>query len=243
MAQLVDIESQISLKYRLQRGAQLRVDDHHFEAEHVCRILGEHVTESRRERIAEVVAERTFSVAVVAEHLYDIGNISAVMRSAESFGYLPFHIVERPDSKYKMSDRISRGTEKWLDIHRSQSCATTFSKLRKEGYQIFATDLKATHQLQQIDFSKKTAVVFGNEKEGISDYMREHADGTFIIPMYGFAQSFNISVAAALTFFHIHSARCQALKSSGDLTEVEKAAVTAQYYMRTLDSYKDILMR
>lgn len=243
MANLVELESQVNLKYNLSRSERLQVGGREFLATDIVQRLGTHLTDSRKARIDEVVKSRTFSIAVVAEHLYDIGNISAVMRSAESFGYLPFHIIERPESKYKMSDRISRGTEKWLDIHKTQSAEKTLAGLRAGGYQVFATDLKATHTLQEIDFTKKTAIVFGNEKDGITDFMREKADGTFIIPMYGFAQSFNISVAAALTFFHIHEARKRSLGQPGDLTPQEMAAVTAQYYMRTLDSYEEILLR
>jgi len=212
-----------------------------YSATTVTEKLSAHMTAERRARIEGVLKDRTFSVAAVAEHLYDIGNISAVMRSAESFGFLPFHIIERKEARYKMSDRISRGSEKWLDIHKHKSTRDCFADLKSQGFQIFATDLNADCELQDIDFSKKVAIVFGNEKDGISEEARAQADGRFIIPMRGFAQSFNISVAAALCFYHAYRDRCARLGRSGDLTIEEKQFVRAHYYLRTLDSAEQIL--
>lgn len=243
MANLVELEELIQNKYRLQRSGVFKLGDREFTVEQVIKVLRPHLTQSRIKRIQEVVVGRTFSVATVAEHLYDIGNVSAVMRSAESFGFLPFHIIERPGAKYKMSDRISRGTEKWLDISKHIDATTTLANLRQSGFKIYATDLNASHKLEDINFNDRVAIVFGNEKDGISNFTRENADGTFKIPMQGFAQSFNISVAAALIFFHIHSARERILGQSGDLSINEQLYVEAQYYMRTLDSFENILKR
>src|SRR4030067_2355738 len=108
----------IELPYKSQiiRNEKFIFRDREFTAKEVVNILEPILTPARKARIMQVVNSRTYSVATIAENLYDIGNISAVMRTAESFGFLPFHIVERSDSRYKMSDRISRGSEKWLDI-------------------------------------------------------------------------------------------------------------------------------
>jgi tRNA (guanosine-2'-O-)-methyltransferase len=232
-----------SLPYKAQilRSGEFNFAGRTVSAAAVIERLSSILTDARKERIATVVNERTYNMVTIAEHLYDIGNISAVMRSAECFGFMPFHIIERAGSKYKMSDRISRGTEKWLDIHLYKSAGPVngseecYKKLRSEGYKIYATDLNATTSIEDIDFSQKVAVVFGNERDGISEYTREHADGRVLIPMYGFAQSLNISVAAALMFSTIHGARRKVLGKSGDLSEAEKQILTAHYYLRTLD--------
>jgi tRNA (guanosine-2'-O-)-methyltransferase len=231
-----------SLPYHAQilRAGEFQMAGRTVLAAEVVERLAPILTDSRRARIAKVVDERTYNVATFAEHLYDVGNISAVMRSAESFGFMPFHIVERLDAKYKMSDRISRGTEKWLDIHKygaknSDGPSDCMKALRADGYKIYATDLNATTSIEEIDFSQKVAVVFGNERDGISNYTRDNADGRVLIPMYGFAQSFNISVAAALLFSSIHRTRRNLLGSSGDLTAAEKQILTAHYFLRTLD--------
>lgn len=223
-------------KWQIENNSTFHVADRIVSAQEVVETLAPHLTDERKSRINSVIEQRTYNVATVVEHLYDIGNISAVMRSAESFGFLPFHIIERPDAKYKMSDRISRGSEKWLDIYRHTSTETAFSKLRERGYKIYATDLQETQPIDEIDFSTgRSAVVFGNERDGISDKARRLVDASFKLPMRGFAQSFNISVAAALTFQTIHRQRKAHGIQNGDLSADEKLIVRAHYYLRTLD--------
>lgn len=232
-----------TLPYKAQilESGSFQFGQREWSADEVVAQLEPLLTPERVQRISHVIDGRTFNVATVAEGLYDIGNISAVMRSAESFGFLPFHIVERKGSRYKMSDRISRGSEKWLDIRKTVGPEECFLELRKNNYKIYATDLRASHKIEEINFTERVAVVFGNEKDGISDFTREHADGTFIWPMYGFAQSFNISVAAALCFSYIHRERVSRYGHSGDLTAKEKSMLKAHYYLRTLDSAPEIL--
>ncbi len=229
-------------KWQITRGPEIRVAERNFSAAEIIAKLGAHLTGERMARIDGVIDQRTFHVATVVEHLYDIGNISAVMRSAESFGFLPFHIVERPGAKYKMSDRISRGSEKWLDIHRHTSTPVCLRELKNAGYRIYASDLSAKATIHEIDFSQPSAVIFGNERDGISEEVRNQVDACFILPMHGFAQSFNISVAAALTFQTIHRQR-EARGMVGDLIPSEKLSLRAQYYLRTLSSAEDILRK
>lgn len=218
------------------------IGDHEFSAHQIVQVLEPYLTAARTEKINQVIEQRTRNIAVVVEGLYDIGNISAVMRSAESFGYLPFHIIEKVGAKYKKSKRISRGTEKWLDIRRHQGSDSGIEALRRDGFKIYATDLQATTSIDAIDWTQKSAIVFGSEHEGISESMRAAADETFLLPMYGFAQSFNISVAAALCFSEIQRQR-MSKGMPGDLSEIEKSILKAHYYLRTLDSAESILQR
>src|SRR5690606_7690948 len=101
--------------------------------------------------------------------------------------------------------------------------------LKEQGYRVLATDLEASHSIDEIDFTQKTALVFGNERDGISDEMHALADGTVRIPMLGFAQSFNISVAAALCFQYVLQDRIRRRGSQGDLTERERTILRAAY--------------
>lgn len=210
-------------------------------AKQICDVLAPIITDIRRERIESVINERTFNVAVVAEGLCDMGNINAVLRSAESFGFLPIHILERDAQKYKRSERVSKGSEKWLDIHRSYDNVGSLKALKVQGYQIVATALEDAIPMEQVDFSKPTAVILGNEKDGVSDEALALSDVRAIIPTTGFTQSFNISVAASIVLYHVHQERRKQLGKSGDLTESEKDQIRAQYYLRTLDSAEQIL--
>ena len=207
----------------------------------VIQALAPLLTENRKARIEDVLAKRTYNVATVVEHLYDTGNISAVMRTAESFGFLPFHIVEKPEAKYKKSERTSKGSEKWLDIHKHTDSLSLIQNLKGQGYSVWATSLDQSVPIHEVDFSQKVAVVFGNERDGVSPEALSACDGRFQIPMNGFTQSFNISVAAALTFYHIYESRRKLMGESGDLMDDQKDELRALYFQKTLQSSDKIL--
>lgn len=208
----------------------------------ICELIGPLLTPERKQKIDKVIEGRTFDVAVVLEGIYDRGNISAVMRTAEAFGFVNFHIVETQE-KFKEANRVSQGADKWIEDQKWPQTKGCVQALKQEGYQICVTSLEASRPLQEIDFTKPTAFVLGNEKSGVSAEMLAAADERIIIPMSGFVQSFNISVAGAIGLYHIWQQREQRLGQSGNLTAVEKQYLRAQYYLRTQDSAVDVLRR
>lgn len=229
-------ETELPFDFRdeLRREGLIEVMGHSYNADDLIEKLRPLVEDKRWGRIESVVQNRTWNIMTITEQLYDIGNLSAVMRSAESFGFLPFSVLDREGSEYKKSDRISKGSEKWLHIsheHNMESCVKT---AQQAGYQVLATSLKNSQPISEYDFSKPTAFVFGNERDGVSPEMLGLVDGCIQIPMQGFTQSFNISVAAALCFQWAHQDRVQKLGHSGDLTESEKRNLLAQYLMRSI---------
>ncbi|MCB9026038.1 MAG: RNA methyltransferase [Bdellovibrionaceae bacterium] len=199
------------------------------------------LTESRWDRIQNTIKNRTLNIVPVLEHIYDRGNISAVMRSAEAFGFINFHIVERPDGQFKTSNRVTQGTDKWLKIKKHKETKKCLGELKERGFKIYATHLNATVAIDEIDFTQASAVILGNEKEGVSEEALEMCDDTFIIPMFGFAQSFNISVAGALCFYHIHKYRLEKMGSSGDLCEKDAAKFTLEYMCKSIKGAEKIL--
>lgn len=205
----------------------------------VLDLLLPQITDERRKRFDEVLTHRTFEVATVCESIYDRGNISAVIRSAEAFGFAPFHIIET-DEKFKNSARITRGAEKWIEEKKWQSSAEAIRFLKSEKRKLIVTSLDANIAIDDIDFSQPVALVMGNEKEGVSEVMKASADYRIKIPMYGFVQSFNISVAAAISLYHISQKRKQLGKTS-ELTKEQKEILKAHYVIRTLDSGVDQL--
>lgn len=202
-------------------------------------LLSSQLTPERQKRIQEVIANRTFSVSVVCESIYDRGNISAAMRSAEAFGFAPFHVIETSE-KFKNANRVTRGSEKWIEIQKWKSTKDCISFLKKQNRKLLVTSLDANISIEEIDFSQPCAVVLGNEKEGVSQEMLEAADYRIKIPMYGFVQSFNISVAAALCLYHISQSRRQKGITS-ELTDKQKRILEAVYTLRTLDSAEEQL--
>lgn len=235
------LQATLDFKNQILRQSEWQVGDRRLRPEEIIKILEPHLTPERVARVRTVVSGRTFQVATVVEHLYDIGNISAVMRSAESFGFLPFHLIEKKDAKYKKSDRISKGSEKWLDLKKWSDTRECLGALKKAGYRICVTTLEGARPITEESFDVPTAIVFGNEKDGVSQEALEMADSRVMIPMTGFTQSFNISVAAALSFYQIYQKRVAIKGKNGDLTPEEVAQVTANYYLRTLETAGQII--
>lgn len=212
-----------------------------WTAEEAIETLGPLLSESRRQRIADVVRERTYTVATVIEGTVNTGNVSAVMRTAEALGFQSFHVI-RGESPYKHSVRTTQGAQKWLDVSIWDSAIDCARRLKDEGYEIVVTHLGPDAvPLQVIDFTCKTAVVFGNELKGASDEILELADRTVIIPSTGFVRSFNISVAAAMVLHKANLDRENALGTNGDLTDDEQRALTAEFYFRAVNHAEDIL--
>ncbi len=209
--------------------------DHPMQYRDVIEKLGPFVTDNRKKRIQDVVNNRTNNIVPVFDGLYDRGNVSAVLRSAESFGLQTCHIIETQE-KFKAAKAVSNGAEKWLDIHKWKNPVDCISNLKANNFQIVSTHLEASKPISEIDFSKPTAIVFGNEKDGVSKEMLAASDHNIIIPMQGFSQSFNISVAAAISFYHIYQDRIRKLGRHGDLSEAEKKILEAKYFLYSVDN-------
>ena len=164
--------------------------------------LEDYVTENRKDNFKKVLSNRTRHFSVALENIYQEHNSSAVVRSCDIFGIQDLHVIEN-NYKSKVSRHVAKGAQKWLTFHRykkdlnnTQEC---INQLKNNGYQIIAT---TPHNdsclLHEFDISKKSAFVFGVEKTGVSNQILNQADGFLKIPMVGFTESLNISVAAAI---------------------------------------------
>lgn len=203
--------------------------------------IGPLLSDERRVKIDRVVSLRNFDTAVVLEGIYDRGNISAVMRSAEGLGFGNFHVIETQE-KFKEANRVTQGADKWVEVQKWKKTTDCVKRLKDQGYKICVTHLdEKSKPLHEIDFTGKTALVLGNEKDGVSAEMIEAADECIIIPMTGFVQSFNISVAGALSLYHISQDRLKRRGTNASLTQEDQDVLRAYYYMRTQDSSRKYL--
>ena len=198
------------------------------------------LTPERQKKIENVVAKRCFSIPVVLESIYDRGNISAVMRTAEGLGFSNFHIIETQE-KFKNSQRVTQGADKWVETKKWKSTTEAIKYFKDNKIRLCVTSLEAAKPLHEVDFSTPLALVLGNEKDGVSKEMLEAADERVIIPMPGFVQSFNISVAGALCLYQIFQTRLHRLGKNEDVTPEQISILKASYALRTLDSADDIL--
>ncbi len=167
------------------------------------------VTENRKQRIEEVSKLRTRFLTVVLEDIYQSHNASAVLRTCDCFGIQDVHIIENKN-KYNVNPDVALGSSDWLTLHRYNykdfNTYNCLNNLKKQGYSIIAASPhKNDCSLEELDISRKTAIIFGTEKSGLSESAIELSDGFVKIPMYGFTESFNISVSAAITLYSLTS--------------------------------------
>lgn len=166
------------------------------------------VTDRRKERLQEVLAERTRHMCVVLEDVYQAHNASAVLRSCDCFGVQDIHFIENKH-KFKISEEVSMGSTQWLNIKKynaeeKNNTKHCLQELKKKGYRIVATTPhKDDKTIAELDITKPFALVFGTEITGITQDVFDEADEFVKIPMYGFTESFNISVCAALCMYEL----------------------------------------
>ena len=190
------------------------------------------VSERRKSRLCEVLEERTNYMTLVLEDVYQSHNFSAVLRSADIFGNQNIHFIEKRN-KYKISEDVSMGSTQWLTLNRYQqfenNTKACLTGLKEKGYKIVATSLhKNSKSLEELDISKPFAMVFGTELTGITPDVEEMADEFVKLPMYGFTESFNISVCAALCMYQL-STRIRKEVDNYKLTEAEKDTIYTEW--------------
>jgi len=200
------------------------------------------ISENRKERFTEILSQRTNFITVAVEDVYQMHNTSAVVRSCESFGVQTAHLIEGKYGK-RLDEEIAMGAQKWVDIERYQNSETAIETLRNNGYKIVATSPHADSSLlQDFKLDGKTALFFGTEKKGLSEYVLDNSDAFLKIPMVGFTESLNISVSAAIILQQLTTQ----LKTSNidwKLTETEMLERRLDWTKKSIKSIDDILER
>jgi len=210
------------------------------------------MTDERRDQMAQVLAQRTKYLTVVLEDIFQPQNASAVLRTCDCFGIQDVHIIENRN-EFNIDPEVVMGSSKWISIHRynqkQNNTREAIQKLKKQGYRIVATSPhKDDVNLESLDLNAgKLALVFGTELTGISDIVREEADEFMKIPMYGFTESFNISVSAAISMHHLKH-KLQQSSIDWQLSEADRQGVYLQWLKRSVKKsdllvdkfYKDI---
>lgn len=165
------------------------------------------ISDTRKKRFEEVLSNRTDHLRIVLENVYQDHNASAVLRSCESFGVQQIHFIENRNH-LRISEDVSMGSHKWLNIQRhnetENNTVATIKHLKSLGYRVVATTPHTNDcTIDVLPIDKKLALVFGTELEGVSQDALDMADEFVKIPMYGFTESFNVSVCAALCLYEL----------------------------------------
>lgn len=205
--------------------------------------LYEFITDERKERFEEVLEKRTKHITLILEDLYQSRNISAVMRSADGFGLQELHIIE-DNHKWTGTKSVSKGASSWLTLHKYKGedpVTDCIENLKARGFRIVATSPhKSGYTPDSLPIDKPLAIVMGTELTGISDKLMSQVDDYVEIPMYGFSESFNVSVAASIALNRVRT-RIEEAGVNNGLSEEEKQKLRMVWAYKTVKDAKAIL--
>ncbi len=212
----------------------------------LIKYLENFLTPHRKALFQRILENRTRYLTVVLEDIYQPHNASAVLRSCECFGIQDIHIIENRNS-YTVNPDVALGASKWLTLikynTKENNTPDALNRLRNEGYRLVATvPGKTATLLQNFDLNKgKTALLFGTELTGLSKDALNMADEFLEIPMFGFTESFNISVSASIILSQLvlkfHS------EDYWKLTEKEKESIYFEWLKKSIKSSGQIIAR
>ncbi len=159
------------------------------------------VLPGRLERLRDILSRRTRHLTVLLERVHDPHNIAACLRTCDAFGIQDLHMIPDNPTSTKISRVVSSGAHRWITVHRHDDTESALQALRVAGYRVYATALgagPAPAPVHELPLADPLCIAFGNESDGVSDLLRDHADGLAAIPMQGFVESLNVSVAFAI---------------------------------------------
>jgi len=179
------------------------------------------IRDDRKERVRAALQARMGSVVVVLEAVHRRHNVSAILRSAESFGVHEVHMVIGP---FRPSKGAARGAERWVELHRHDSLGPCIADLKARGYRVVVADVGVgAASPEHVPVDQPLAILFGSEHTGVSELARSLADGAVTVPMRGLTESLNVSVAAACILQRVVERR-RAHVGHGDLEPARQDA-------------------
>jgi len=211
----------------------------------VLEYLESYLTERRKELIDDTRKWRTRHIIMVAEDTYQEHNASALVRTADCFGLQEVHIIERRH-EYKMARRMTRGADKWVEMYlyddnTAKNTQFCIDQLKNRGYKLVATTPHENSiSIHELPVGHKLALFFGREKEGLSKNIIDQADHLVHIPMYGFTESFNVSVSAALSLQILVSKLHNFDRSIWGLSLKDEMEKRIEWYIKSMRHGKDI---
>ena len=208
----------------------------------VCAALAPLLTAERIARIDQVLAQRLGSLVTVVEDTYDPHNAAATIRTTEAIGLGELHVIEAAQ-RFSIAGGVTRGAHRWIELHRWRTAEAAVAALRARGFRVFATLPGAPHTIDDVDVTAPLAVAFGNEHVGLSPAAIAACDGALGVPMFGFTESFNLSVTVALAMSRIAARRRAAIGNPGDLDEHRRRELRARWFALKIRGALGVLER
>jgi tRNA (guanosine-2'-O-)-methyltransferase len=213
-----------------------------FGPEAVCEALTPMLTPERMARIDAVLASRLASVVTIVEDTYDPHNAAATIRTTEAIGLQELHVIE-PGDRFSAARGVTRGAHKWIEITRWKDPAAVVRSLKERGFRVYATLPGASYSIEDVDVSTPIAVAFGNEHDGLSQAAIDACDGALGVPMFGFTESYNLSVTVALAMSRIATRRRAHLGAQGDLPADRLRVLRARWFALKIRNAVGVLER
>lgn len=198
--------------------------------------LQPYVSPARQQRIAEVLDARVASIEVAIEQPADPHNAAAIVRTAEALGAGMVHAVTETSGILR-ARKVTRGTYYWMETRHHRDFASFEADIRARGMLLAGAcvDEASSVELQQLPVTRPMCVVFGNEKNGLSDAARSRCDMLFHVEMYGMCESLNLSVSAAISLHNLLGRRRRVLGRMGDIDTTRRTWLEAKWYAKALD--------
>jgi len=195
--------------------------------------LSPFITEHKKNLVEEILNRRTRFITIVVEDIYQTQNASAIVRTCDCLSIQDVHIIEN-QNEYDLNPNVELGASQWVNLVRhnqnENNTIACLKSLKSHGYQIVGTRLhEKSQKLPDFSLQEPIALVFGTELEGLSEEALSQCDKLLKIPMYGFTESYNISVSASIILYHL----VQLLYSSNlnwKLTDIEKDELRIKWY-------------
>lgn len=234
----------------------IRVEDSLYPARAVVEALAPHITDARAARLAEIIDRRIGHIVLAVENLHYSHNASACLRTAEAFGLqdvvavediepLPLPLVDEPDGP-TIAKKVSKTAHRWLDVHRLLGPDALADWTHARGAALFGALPARGEPLDTLPIDRPIVLLFGNEMTGIRPETERVCDGAFRIPMWGFTESFNVSVSVGIALQTLVPPIRTALAehgAEGDLTPTRRLELTARWYAEDVRAAGPILRR
>jgi len=188
-------------------------------------------TEKRIEKIKWVLSKRQPSFRVILENIHDPHNVSAIFRTCDAAGIPKVSLVYNIEKFPKIGKKSSASAYKWIEKEKFKTIEECYGQLKKEKFVIYASSLNGdAKNLYDLDFTKKSAIVLGNEHRGLSNEAEDLADERFYIPMFGMVQSLNVSVSAAISIY-------EAVRQRKNIGLYDKSETSTKKIKKLLDEW------
>jgi len=216
-----------------------------FGPQKIIDSLSEHVLDQRKEKIDPVLENRIKSIHIAVESPADIHNALAIVRTCEAMGVCNQHLIGWKNRKQK-GKKTMQGADRWTNLAHYDDLKEFRHSINQQGLILAGASPRGTVCLDQLPIDRPICLIFGNELFGLSEDAEKSCDLLYQIPMFGFTESYNLSVSAAISLYDILKRKRSLLNATGDLTEEEKLIEKAWFYLKTLgteNSHKILLKK